>query len=204
MAQKNRPAEKNQPEEEEVEELSEEELAELAVAKAAKKKKLIVLGGIALVLLLIAGGGTWVALKFLGGKEAAEPVAEVKPADGKAAKTGKPAEAEKQVHKDAFYDALEPAFLANFMIGGRQHYLQVSLAVMARDEASIAALHTHMPLVRNRIVMLLSGEVFDQLQTDEGRVQLQQKLLAAIREILTKETGKPGIEQVFYTNFVMQ
>jgi len=61
-----------------------------------------------------------------------------------------------------------------------------------------------MPLIRNRVVMILSGEPFDTLQTDAGRVQLQQKLLAAIQEILQKETGKPGIEQVFFTNFVMQ
>ena len=204
MAQKNRPDEKNQPEQEETEELSEEEIAAAAVAKAAKKKKIVVLGAIALVLLLIAGGGSWLALKFLGGKDTAPPVAATKPAGGKPAKSDKPVKEDKQVHREAYYDALDPAFLANFMTGGRQHYLQVSLTVLARDESAIAALNANMPLVRNRIVMLLSGEVFDQLQTDAGRVQLQQKLLAAIQEIMTKETGKPGIEQVFYTNFVMQ
>jgi flagellar FliL protein len=52
-------------------------------------------------------------------------------------------------------------------------------------------------------VMLLSGESFEKLQTDEGRVLLQQKLLTAIQEILQKETGKAGIEQVLFTGFVM-
>jgi flagellar FliL protein len=75
---------------------------------------------------------------------------------------------------------------------------------LAREQSGLDGLRTHMPLVRNRIVLLLSGETFEGLQTDEGRIQLQQKLLAAIQEILQKETGKPGIEQVFFTNFVMQ
>lgn len=186
------------------EEPSEEEL-QAAVERAAKKKKLIVLGAIAVVLLLVAGGGTWFALSSFGNKEAAPAVAE-----GKAEEHGKDADkgatdAHEEGHsKASFYDSLDPAFLANFTAGGRQHYLQISLTAMARDEEAIAALHTHMPLVRNRIVMQLSAEQFEQLQTDEGRLQLQQKLLAAIQEIMTKETGKPHIEQVFFTNFVMQ
>jgi flagellar protein FliL len=193
-------AEKNPPEE--VVELSEEELAALAVAKAAKKKKLLVLGAIALVLLLLAAGGSWFALKAFSGKEKAEPVAEEKKAEEGTAKTE--GEHSAKAGKPAFYDALDPAFLANFSVSGRQHYLQVSLTVMARDEDALAALHTHMPLVRNRIVMQLSAEQFDQLQTDDGRQQLQKKLLESIQEIMKKETGKPQIEQVFYTNFVMQ
>jgi flagellar FliL protein len=193
-------AENETPEEEEQ---SEEEI-QAAVERAAKKKKLIMLGGVALVLLLLMGGGTVLALKFLGDKDSAEPIAEVKPGEGEG-EAVKPAEKEEEHKgKPAFYDSLDPAFLANFMVGGRQHYLQISLNAMARDEEAIAALHTHMPLVRNRIVMQLSGEQFEQLQTDAGRAQLQQKLLTAIQEIMAKETGKPRIEQIFFTNFVMQ
>ena len=201
-------ADKEQPSDEAP---SEEEL-QAAVERAAKKKKLIVLGAIALVLLLVAGGGTWFALRSFGKKETA-PVAEGQAAEHAAEEGGKDEKGagkeEKKAGKEApskvsIYDALDPAFLANFTVGGRQHYLQLSLSAMARDEEAIAALHTHMPLVRNRIVMQLSGEQFEQLQTDEGRQQLQQKLLVAIQEIMTKETGKPRIEQVFFTNFVMQ
>ncbi|MDB6062941.1 MAG: flagellar basal body-associated protein FliL [Verrucomicrobiaceae bacterium] len=188
--------------EEETSEEQDAESAEAAVAAAAKKKKLMMLGGMVLVLLLVAGGGTVFALKFFGNKPAAEQAAATD--EKHEEKAGEHDEAGKESSKVSIYDALDPAFLANFMVAGRQHYLQISLTVLARDEAGIAALHTHMPLVRNRIVMLLSGEVYDNLQTDAGRVELQKKLLDAIREILNKETGKPGIEQVFFTNFVMQ
>ena len=189
---------------EEVEEGTEngEEAAAQAVEAAARKKKMLLLAVIGVVLLLVAGGGTWFALRMLSGdKEApAEAAAQehAEPEEGKDAKT------ETAEHTRAYYSLLDPAFLANYQAAGRSHYLQVSLAVMGRDEAAIEAVKTHMPLLRNRVVMLLSGEVFEQLQSEEGRVQLQQKLLTAIQEIMQKETGKPQVEQVFFTHFVMQ
>lgn len=187
--------------EEEIDEAVEtdEEAAAKAVEAAARKKKLVMLAIIGVVLLLIAGGGTWFALRLLGGDK--EIPAETKAEEHAPAQV---ADEAKGAHKESFYEVLEPAFLANYQSAGRTHYLQLSLAVMARNEAGMEAVKTHMPLLRNRIVMLLSGEVFEQLQTDEGRTQLQQKLLTALQEILQKETGKPQIEQVFFTSFVIQ
>ena len=174
-----------------------------APAGSGKKKKLIMLGGIGVLLLAVAGGGSWFALKSMGGDKAKAAEAGAEHAGGEA-KDGKPAEGENAKKRESLYEALDPAFLANYTVGGRQHYLQLSLTVLAREQKGVDGLHQHMPLIRNRVVMLLSGEQFETLQTDDGRQQLQQKLLAAIQEILTKETGQPGIEQVFFTNFVMQ
>ncbi|HET8710089.1 MAG TPA: flagellar basal body-associated FliL family protein [Spongiibacteraceae bacterium] len=184
---------------EEVDELDEAEEADAAkaVEAAARKKKLMMIAVVGVVLLALAGGGTWFALRLLSDKSET-------PASADEHAPAATAKEEKHASKESFYQVLEPAFVANYQSGGRPHYLQVSLAVMARDDAAIDAVKTHMPLLRNRVVMLLSGESFEQLQTDEGRVQLQQKLLTAIREILQKETGKPQVEQVFFTAFVMQ
>lgn len=175
------------------------EAAGAAAEGKGKKKKLMLLGGIGVLLLALAGGGTWFALHSMGGgKDKTAATEEGAHADVKAAEGGHAAK------RESLYEALDPAFLANYTVGGRQHYLQLAITVLAREQSGIDGLHQHMPLVRNRVVMLLSGETFETLQTDDGRVQLQQKLLAAIQEILNKETGKPGIEQVFFTNFVMQ
>lgn len=195
-------AKKPNDREEELEEGAEQ--AEVDPEAAAKKKKLILLGGVAALLLLLAGGGTWFALHLLN-KPAAEPATEQAAATVDEKKSEKHEEkGAKAAAKVAFYESLDPAFLANYSVGGRQHYLQVGLSALTREQEVGDALRKHMPLVRNRIVMLLSGESFEQLQTDEGRAQLQQKLLAAIQEILQKETGKPGVEQVFFTSFVVQ
>lgn len=167
---------------------------------AAKKKKFILLGGLIALLLALAGGGTWFALHMAGDKK---PEGEAATSEEHGEQAGH--EEEKSgPKKESIYEPLDPAFLANYLVGGRQHYLQISMSVLARHQDGIDGVRAHMPLIRNRVVLILSGETFETLQTDEGRVQLQQKLLAAIQEILQKETGKPGIEQVFFTNFVMQ
>lgn len=167
-----------------------------AAVGAAKKKKRIVLSALIVLLLALAVGGTWFALSMASGDKAG--AAQTEQAD--AAQE----EGQRGPKKASIYEPLDPAFLANFQIGGRQRYLQVSLSVMAREQDGIDAVRAHMPLIRNRVVLILSGESFEHLQTDGGRVQLQQKLLTAIQEILQKETGDPGIEQVFFTNFVLQ
>jgi len=176
--------------------MAEEEQAEVdnsaqTAAAARKKKQLKLLGALVAALLLVCGAGTWAALHFLGGSKAAPD------AQAGAEQPKEPTRAR------AEYLALDPTFLANFSVDGRQHYLQVALAVMTRDPAVLEGLRRHMPLIRNELVMLLNGEVFEQLQTDAGRVALQQKLLTAIRAILKKETGKDDVEQVLFTNFVM-
>lgn len=159
-----------------------------ATPGAGKKKKLILLATVVAVLLLLGGGGTWF---LLSGSET-EPVAPVAAAE----MVDLPA--------PAIYLPLDPAFLTNYNVGGRPRYLQVSMSVMARDQAMIDALQLHMPMVRNRVVMLLSAADFAQLQSDEGRLQLQSDVLGAIQDVLQKETGHAGAEQVFFTNLVMQ
>ena len=61
-----------------------------------------------------------------------------------------------------------------------------------------------MPAIRNALVMLLSGQSFETLQTPEGKEALREQALVKIQEVLQQEIGKPGIEQVLFVNFVMQ
>ena len=62
----------------------------------------------------------------------------------------------------------------------------------------------HMPLVRNNVVMILSSQDFEVMRTPEGKDALRQAVLEEIQSILTDETGDAGVEQVLFTNFVMQ
>lgn len=172
---------------------------EAVSAAAVKKKKMILLIVIGVVLLVLSIGGSIAAMKFLGGKKAEAPASEE-------SKEGEHAEAD-PAHPEkpaVTYFPLEPPFLANFIINGRPHYLQLSISVASRDKDSLEAMQKHMPLIRNRIVLLLSGEQFEILRSRAGKDALQLKLLNAIKEILKKETDKDNVEKVLFTNFVMQ
>lgn len=107
--------------------------------------------------------------------------------------------------QQAIYEVLAPAFVVNFSNGGgRQRYMQVSVALMSRDQPALDGLKEHMPLLRNQLVMLFSSQEFASLVTPVGQEMLRQKATVAVQELAQKETGKLAIEQVLFTNFVLQ
>jgi len=163
-----------------------------AEAKPAGKMKLIIV--IVLAVLLAVGlsvAGTWF---FLSKQDAG----------AEAAKADASGESAVPVKQAAIYEELAPAFVVNFNHQGRQRYMQVSVTLMGRDQAALDALKVHMPLLRNNLVMLLSSQDFALLGTPAGMEMLRQQITASVQELGQKELGKPVIEQVIFTNFVLQ
>lgn len=154
-----------------------------------KRKKLIIIVVSVVLLLSFSIGMTIAVLNMFSEKEAPEESEEVA------------VSADKQ---PAIYYALKPAFVVNFQYKTRTRYLQADLALLIRDPEISKALDTHMPLIRNNLVLLLSNQDFETLQTPEGKEALREQALVKVQEVLQEETGKPGVEQVLFTSFVMQ
>ena len=161
---------------------------DVATPPAGKGKlKLILLIVLALFLAIgLSVGATWYFMHSAQSKPAA--TAEVNP----------------NVKQPAIFEPMLPAFVANFNQNGRQRYLQVSITLLARNQADLDALTVHMPVIRNNLVMLFSAQPFDTLATPVGQEMLRQKVTASVQEVAQKEVGKPVIEQVLFTNFVLQ
>jgi flagellar FliL protein len=156
-------------------------------ATSGGKLKVILLALVALLLAVgLSIGATWYLLTR-GEAPAETAAAAVKP--GKVA---------------AVYEPLMPAFVVNFPHQGRQRYLQVSMSLMGRDQASMDALKKHMPLLRNNLVMLLSSQDFEVLSSAAGKELLRQQVSASVQELAQKEVGQLTVEQVLFTNFVLQ
>ncbi|MGH1472221.1 MAG: flagellar basal body-associated FliL family protein [Cellvibrionaceae bacterium] len=158
-------------------------------AAGGGKKKVILLAVMALVLIGISVGGTIFALKMFGGEEevAAEEEAPIE-----------------EVKKAAIYYPMKPPIIVNFQARGRQRFLQAELTLMLRDESMIGPIETHMPMLRNSMVMLFGGQVYEELQTPEGKDLLQEQALTEVQDLLEQETGNTVVEQVLFTSFVMQ
>jgi flagellar FliL protein len=160
-----------------------------AVKDPAAKGKLKLILLLVLALLLAIGlsvGATWFFLQRGDSKPQVDPatVSNVRPA--------------------AIYEPLAPAFVVNFNQNGRQRYMQVSITMQGRDQAALDALKVHMPVIRNNLVMLFSGQPFDSLATPVGQEMLRQKATASVQEVAQKEVGKLVIDQLLFTNFVLQ
>lgn len=157
------------------------------VAAKQKRKKLIVIIGAVVLLVGVSVGVTLLMSGSSKDSSDAENVSEQVP-----------------VKQPAIYYSLNPAFVVNFEDKGRSRFLQAELTLLLRDPKVPPALDMHMPAIRNALVMLLSSQSFENLQTPEGKDALRAQALAKIQEVLQQEIGQPGIEQVLFVNFVMQ
>jgi flagellar protein FliL len=102
------------------------------------------------------------------------------------------------------YFTLDSNLVVNFQGGGRMRYLQLGVQLMTRDARAIDALATHSPVIKHRLIMLLSDKSYDELVTAQGKAELQAETLAMVRQTLTELHGEPVVEDVFFTSFMMQ
>lgn len=104
----------------------------------------------------------------------------------------------------ARYLALNPNFVVTYEVNNRQRFLQVELAVRARDQETLDQLTRHMPKVRNNIISTLSDQTFTDIRTHEGREELVEVLVEVLQDIAEEHTGRRGVETVLFSNFVLQ
>lgn len=102
------------------------------------------------------------------------------------------------------YVPLHPAFVVNFENQEQVSFLQVDIQIMTYDSAVEGALKTHMPAVRNELLLLLGGKQYHEINTREGKRALSQEAIKVIQDVL-KKAGEPNsIEALYFTSFVMQ
>lgn len=164
-------------------EQEEDNTEEIKKSPAKGKKWLMIIAIISLV--LIAGG---VAAYFLIAKK--PPTADKE-------------EEKEQPPKPAFYLSLD-RFVVNIAKSKRSRYLQLNVDVLVREEKLIQTLQTHLPKIKNNLVFLLSNLEEEQIFSAEGKDTLRKQVLKEIQNIMEEETGKPAVEDVFFTNFVVQ
>ena len=153
-------------------------------APRKKKSNLLLIG--ALVVLAAGGAGGWVMMK--GGHGAA----------GEASAT------EAARSKPAVYLQLDPAFVVNFQDEAALRFLQIGVTVMSHDPEAIAAAKEADPEIRNALLMLFSAQDMKSLSDVKGKQKLQSAALAEVQRVLKSKIGRPGVDAVLFTSFIMQ
>ncbi|GAB2563818.1 flagellar basal body-associated FliL family protein [Dyella jejuensis] len=146
------------------------------------------------------GKGKWVAigvvaLVLLG----AGGYALTRPHAGKAG-----AEAAEAPKAPEIFLPLDPAFVVNFQDQDATRYLQVGVTVMTHDQTAVQAMKDSDPVIRNALVMLFSSQTYAGLSDTAGKQKLQAEALDAVRKIVADRTGKPDVDALYFTSFVMQ
>lgn len=146
------------------------------------KKTLIVLLVIALILL---GGGGAAAWYFLGRQPDKGTEHAVKPAP------------------PPKFLALD-AFTVNLADDGADHFLQVGIVFQVADDKAVDALKLYMPVLRNRILLLLAAKRSTDISHDDGKRRLVAEILAGARGSVPGTTPEKGIVDAMFASFVIQ
>ena len=92
--------------------------------------------------------------------------------------------------------------LADDSYGSRLLYTGVTLRV-GNDESK-AILEEHMPQVRSRLLMLLSGKQANELTSSEGKQQLALAIVDRLNVPLTENQPPLDLREVLFTEFIVQ
>jgi flagellar FliL protein len=181
--------------------------AEAAVAAPKSKKKLIVILAIVLALAVVGGGAAFFLMQKKEDAHAkAKPAKEGEEA-AEAEEGGHEEEAEAEGHADpktALTYVQFETFTVNLLPDPDEKFLQLDLTVEVKGAELAEKFKTQMPVLRNRVLLLLTSKKASDISTPEGKTQLSEELLAELKKPLTAN-GKPvKVTQVLFTSFVIQ
>ncbi len=196
-----------------------------AAKPKGKMKKMILLGGGALGLLGAGVGGGVYASGMLGADkkyedpnrpklvERSEEPAEEVGGEGGEAKEAPPKIGTVSVKSDTVpvdpkkfeltYVPLEQNFTANLVDG--QGFVQVGLSLSTYYDGKVVGnVKRHMVPIRSAILLTLSEQDGAVLSTLQGKHALQKQLARSINRVLREKEGFGGIDNVYFTNLVVQ
>ena len=177
--------------------IEEEEVDATATPEPAPKKRRSPLVIAMAVALLLVSGVCAYALYALVGHDKPSVAA-----TGKAATNAKADKPDRNAPE--YFLPLDPAFVVNFRDDDSMRYLQIGVTLMAHDQGVLDTVKSVDPVVRNALVMLFSRQDYTILSDPNGKQKLQAEALDAVRKIVAARTGKPGVDALYFTSFVMQ
>ncbi|VAW92951.1 hypothetical protein MNBD_GAMMA22-550 [hydrothermal vent metagenome] len=179
---------------------------ELAPVKSGASTKMLIIIGVVVVILIAASIGITLMLVSGGSDKKSTDTSEQSSSAEQSTVNSKP----------AVYFLLKPDFVINFESDGKANFLSVTIQLMARDSKPISVIETHMPVLRNNILLLLSAQKYDEVRTTEGKEKLRKDMLKIVKKIIDNENKAQKknsgddfkkieyIEAVYFTGFIMQ
>lgn len=152
--------------------------------------KLIIIAMVVLMLLIVMAGAAYYFLVLKAAPRAAAT----------------PQQQQAQVVDNSqppVYFALDP-FTVNLQSDDGERYLHIGLTLQLSDPKASDTLKEHMPEIRSRILLLLSNKHPSDLATPEGKTALISEIKAQIEEPFSPGGPRNQVNDVLFTDFVVQ
>jgi flagellar protein FliL len=146
------------------------------------KKKMIIIG--AAILVMASSAGAWYFFSQKSSSHAASPP-------------------KHESAKAPVFVTLEQ-FTVNLQPENAEQFLQIAFTVQVSDQAQVDLIKLYMPLVRSRLLLLLSSKKPSEISTPDGKKKLADDIIAQLKLPFTPQAQPQEIDDVFFTSFVIQ
>ncbi|MEN9465061.1 MAG: hypothetical protein RL217_1242 [Pseudomonadota bacterium] len=102
------------------------------------------------------------------------------------------------------YVYLDPVFMVNFGETGRLRYLRTQIAVKVANSEAASKVNEFLPYLRNDMILILSAQSAEIINTPQGREALRKMALDNLRGRMMKLAEQPYIDELYFSNFVTQ
>lgn len=163
---------------------------ELKVEESGGSNKMMLIIIIAAVVLIGGGLAAWLLLS------GDEPLpAEVQPAT---------AEVAAPIIGGALYVGMPRPFVFNVADDYRDRLVQIKVQLLVRGSDNEELARKHIPLIEGALLRTFSSATVDNLSSQKGKEKVRENAVKEAQKAMKSITGKPVIEQVLFTGFVMQ
>ncbi|MGR5093811.1 flagellar basal body-associated protein FliL [Vibrio maritimus] len=162
----------------------------LEPAKTNSKKLLIIIVAAIVVLLAAGGGAYW----FLSSDDSV---------DTQPMTTSGSAAPAVPVDPISYVNLAQP-FVFNAAGNQRDRMVQIKVQLMVRGLDNESQARYHSPLIESTLLSTFASATVEQLRSTNGRVELRDQATQDVQASLSQVVGKPVIERVLFTDFVIQ
>lgn len=151
-------------------------------APGSSKKKMLVMIIMGVLVLGLGGGGAWFFTRGSGDE--------------------KPHKAEHKAIKPEFV-VIDP-FTVNLQPENGDQYLQIQFTLQVGGPEQVEVIKTNMARVRSRVLLLLSAKKASELTSVEGKQQLSNEIIAAVKQPFAEKGEPQDVTDVLFTSFIIQ
>ena len=100
------------------------------------------------------------------------------------------------------YYGFQPDIVTNYVaVKKKMGYVRLTVELMVKSDNLVIVEH-HSPLLRDAIIGIIGSQAEAKIKSIKGRSEIQLLCEEEVKELLTKETGKPLIKKLLFTQWL--
>ncbi len=95
--------------------------------------------------------------------------------------------------------------ILNLATNGNRHvFLQIKADVLVKNEDAKEVIEAHIPAIRHKLILLLSEQNAIDMKTPAKREEIRKLATVEIRDMIEQMASNTDIEEVLFSNFLVQ